>query len=44
VLEVDVVGQWRDVVAATAAPSAMVALPGVAAEMGARVWRRKWLG
>jgi hypothetical protein len=44
VLEVDAAGQRQDVVAAMAAPTAMAALLGVAVEMGARVWRRKWLG
>jgi hypothetical protein len=44
VLEVDAAGQQRDEAAALLARAATMALPGVAAEMGARVWRRKWLG
>jgi hypothetical protein len=36
VLEVDAAGQRRDVVAATVAPTAKVALPGVAAKMGGK--------
>jgi hypothetical protein len=43
VLEVDATGQRRDVVAALAALAAMTVHPSVVAEMGSRVWRRKWL-
>jgi hypothetical protein len=43
VLEVDAAGQRRDVAAATMAPAARMALPGVAAGIGAGVWRRGWL-
>jgi hypothetical protein len=43
VLEVDAAGQRRDVAAASAAPTATTAQPGMVAEMGARLWRRKWL-
>jgi hypothetical protein len=41
VLDVHAGGQRRDVAAALAAPAAMMALPGMEAEMGARVWRRE---
>jgi hypothetical protein len=44
VLEVYAAGQRRDVAAATAVPAATAAQPGMAAEMGARVWRREFLG
>jgi hypothetical protein len=43
VLEVDATGQRRDVAVALAALAAMTVHPGVVAEMGLRVWRRKWL-
>jgi hypothetical protein len=42
VLDIDAAGQWQDMAAATTAPAAMTALPGVAAEMGVRVWRGEW--
>jgi hypothetical protein len=40
VLGVDDAGRRRYVVVASAAPAATTALAGMAAEMGARVWRR----